>query len=268
MLLTTDDPRPGIGWALRAQGRVLVAIMLRDVRTRFFGNALGYLVAIGWPLVHMAILLGLWAAMGRIAPYGNSKLMFFSTGLVPFMSFSYMSRFTMMAVVMNKPLLSFPTVKILDVLIGRGLLELLCSFLVAILLLTILWVSGIDIVPQNMVEAAYALGASMLLGLGFGVFHGIIASGMPTWMTGYNLFIILCWLTCGVMFVPDALPENIRDIVALNPLLHGVEWMRMAYYEAYNSNVLDKEYLLAWGFGSLGAGLVAERFVRGFLLVN
>jgi capsular polysaccharide transport system permease protein len=269
MLAMTDDVRlgrPGIGQALCAEGRVILAIMLRDVRTRFFGSALGYLVAIAWPLVHMAILMAMFIATGRLAPYGSSLTLFFATGLVPFMSFSYMSRFTMISLVMNKPLLNFPAVKMFDVLMGRGILELLCSCLVAILLLTILWLGGVDVAPQNLVQAAYALGASLLLGLGFGVINAVIAVGMPSWLTGYSLVIVLVWITSGIMFVPDALPESLKEIVALNPLLHGVEWMRSAYYEAYSTNVLDKAYILCWGAGSLAVGLVSERFLRGFLL--
>jgi capsular polysaccharide transport system permease protein len=57
---------------LQAQGRILVAIMLRDVRTRFFGSALGFLIAIGWPLSHIFILLVINTAVGKAAPYGDS----------------------------------------------------------------------------------------------------------------------------------------------------------------------------------------------------
>ncbi len=43
--------------ALNRQGRVIYALMLRDVRTRFFGNGLGFLgLSVIWPLVHIVIL--------------------------------------------------------------------------------------------------------------------------------------------------------------------------------------------------------------------
>jgi capsular polysaccharide transport system permease protein len=151
-------------------------------------------------------------------------------------------------------------------MIGRGVLELLCSCTVAILLLLILWISGIDVVPQNLLQAAYALGVSLLLGVGFGFINAVIAVGIPGWVIGYSLVIVLMWVTSGIMFVPSDMPEMIKDIVSYNPILHCVEWMRSAYFEAYSTDVLDKEYVLCWGAGSLSVGLIAERFLRGFLL--
>jgi capsular polysaccharide transport system permease protein len=47
---------------LTTQGRVLYALMLRDVRTKFFGNGLGFIaLSIFWPLVHILILLLIYA---------------------------------------------------------------------------------------------------------------------------------------------------------------------------------------------------------------
>lgn len=42
--------------------------------------------------------------------------------------------------------------------------------------------------------------------------------------------------------------------------------MRIAYFQGYQSDVFDKNYLLAWGVGSLLVGLLIERFARGKLL--
>jgi capsular polysaccharide transport system permease protein len=213
----------------------------------------------------MLILMTLWTVLGRATPYGNSPLLFFATGLIPFMSWNYMSRFTMLALVVNRPLVSLPVVKVLDVVVARGVLELLCSCLLSVIMLVGLWTLGVDVVPQNLVEAAYALGASLLLGFGFGIINGIIAMGFVQWATGYSLIIILAWLTSGVFLIPNSMPTALREVVAFNPVLHGVEWMRTAYYDGYISSVLDKEYLLTFGFGSLALGLVLERFIRGWI---
>jgi capsular polysaccharide transport system permease protein len=265
-MLIIPNAQPEPFRALRAQGRVIFALMLRDLRARFFGHGLGYLVQIAWPITHVGILLVLYTALGRAAPYGSSVMVFLATGLIPFMTFSYMSRFTQFAMVMNRPLLGFPAVKVLDILLAHGLLEILAASLMTAFFVALLWVAGVDVVPRDIVQAAYALGASMLLGFGFGVINGIISLALPYWTTGYAFVIIILWVTSGILFVPDALPEEFQRIIALNPILHGVEWMRSAYYDGYGSRVLDKGYILAWGFGSLVLGLLAERYARGRLL--
>jgi capsular polysaccharide transport system permease protein len=265
-MLTIAREGAGIAKAVRTQGNVIFALLLRDLRSRFFGHGLGYLVVIGWPTTHIGLLMAMYTFSGRQAPYGSSILVFSATGLIPFMVFSYMSRFTQHAMVLNRPLLGFPAVKVLDVLLAQGLLQILTSCLITAFFVAVLWLAGVDVMPQDIVQAAYALGACMLLGFGFGIINGIIALGLPYWVTGYALTLIVLWFTSGILFVPDALPESIRNIVALNPILHGVEWMRSAYYDGYGSQVLDKGYLLSWGLGSLVIGLLAERYARGRLL--
>jgi capsular polysaccharide transport system permease protein len=251
---------------VKAQWRVLVALMLRDIKTRFGGTEWGFLLAIGWPLSHILILLLINAGLGRTAPYGESAALWFATGIIPFMAFSYMSRFIMMGILLNKPLLCFPTVKITDILFARAIVEVLSAGLVILITLTIFWGVGIDFMPIDIVQASFALLAMMLLGLGFGAINAIIAAAFPFWMTGYALCMVLFWMSSGILFVPDALPAFARDWLAYLPYLQGVEWMRSAYYEGYGGSILDKTYLLSWGVATLFIGLALERLVRGRML--
>ena len=124
---------------LAAQGQVLYALMLRDVRTRFFGSALGFLVTIAWPLVHIVALLMINAWAARVPPYGESAALFIATGVVPFMAFSYVSRFTLMGMLLNKPLLTLPIINVTDILFARVILEILSSVIVVIILGISFW---------------------------------------------------------------------------------------------------------------------------------
>jgi ABC-type polysaccharide/polyol phosphate export permease len=72
--------------AAKRQRRVLLALMLRNIRTRFFGHGLGYLIAIAWPLTHILIVVAVFTLLGRVAPYGDSVVLFIPTGTVTFMS--------------------------------------------------------------------------------------------------------------------------------------------------------------------------------------
>jgi len=96
---------------------------------------------------------------------------------------------------------------------ARALLELLGSCIMTASLFGILWFSGIDFMPRDVAEASFALGASVMLGFGMGIINAIIAMAFCGWITGYALVIIVFYISPGVMFVPDALPEEacIRD---------------------------------------------------------
>jgi len=236
------------------------------MRTKFFGNGFGYLVAIGWPLTHILVLVVLFSVSGRTQPYGDSLALFIATGVVPFQTFSYVARFMMLALIRSRPLLSFPEVKVLDMLISAALLEVLSACVVVIAFLIIAWFAGIDAVPRDIVQAVYALGACVLLGIGFGLFNGVVALAFSPWMTGYILVVIILWAASGIVYVPDVLPALFRQILSYNPTLQLVEWMRSAYYEGYGNIVLDRGYVLGFAVVSVFGGLLLERAARGQIL--
>jgi capsular polysaccharide transport system permease protein len=252
--------------AFTRQRRVLYALMLRNIRTRFFGNGLGYLFAIAWPLSHIIIVVALFSMAGRGAPYGDSAALFVATGALPFMTFSYVSRFMILSTINNRPLLAFPEVKVLDILAASALLEILAASCVTIVLIVIAWFVGIDVIPRDIVQAAFAYGAAILLGLGFGLFNGVMAFAVPGWFTGYSLMTIVLWITAGVVFVPDALPAPLREILAYHPVLQVIEWMRSAYYDGYGGLVLDRAYPIGYGVVAIFLALLFERAMRGRLL--
>lgn len=252
--------------SLTIQFRVLKALILRDIRTRFFGNGLGYLVAILWPLTHMVVLLGLYVAAGRAAPYGGSVVQFLAIALAPSITYLYMSRFILMSVIQNKPLMNFPIVKLTDIIIARALLESVTACCCAIILASLLFVLNEPVAPTDVVSAALAFLSSLLLGLGLGCLFGVIAFKLPGVLLVCILLNIIVYATSGVVFVVDALPEEVRNVLSYNPLMHSVEWMREAYYVGYKSLTLSKTYLVGFGAVSLFLALVIERVLRDFLL--
>ena len=106
----------------------------------------------------------------------------------------------------------------------------------------------------------------MLLGVGFGILGGIITAFSPMFFTAYSISIIVIWVASGVLFVPDALPQQATYWLSYNPALQCVEWMRAAYYEGYGSQILDKTYTVRWGIVTVLLGLALERVVRGKVL--
>lgn len=265
-MLIEHGEKFGIPEALTRQGRVLHAVMLRNIRTRFFGHGLGYLVAVAWPLTHILILLAIANFAGRAPPFGDSTVLFIATGTVPFMVFSYISRFMQLSVLTTRPLLGFPQVKVLDVLFATVTLEVLSSCCVILILLILAWLFDISSMPRDIVEAFFAIGASILLGFGLGLLMGVLALAAPIWATIYGLLMIVLWMTSGVAYVPDFLPEPLRSIAAYHPVLQVVEWMRSAYYEGYGEGLLDRRYVLEVAIGSVFLGLLLERGTRGHLL--
>ena len=61
--------------------------------------------------------------MNRPPPIGIDLTLFFGLSILPFVIFTYPSRQIMLALMTNRPLLNFARVKIMDIIIARGILE-------------------------------------------------------------------------------------------------------------------------------------------------
>lgn len=256
---------PSVWDTLFSLRNVLYALMLRDIQTRF-GSAPGFIIAIAWPLSHILVLVLISIGVGRIAPYGDSALLWFAVGMTPFMIVSYTSRFMMYGLIQNRPLLQFPAISIIDILLSRVLIEVIVAFCVCLCLFFILLYLDVDWMPARLGMAATAFLVSLYLGIGLGVINGILAMAWEKWPTIYALLTILLWLTSGAYFVPSALPGQIRDMLYFHPITQCIEWTRIAWFESYSSSVFDYQYVLGFATVTLFLGLSMERLFRGRLL--
>ena len=249
---------------IRTQIQVLYAIMLHDIKSRFFGNGLGFAVTFLWPLGHVIVILVV--NTGRAVPHGSSMILYAATAAVPFVTANYISRFMMLAIIQNKNFLGYPAIKPLDIILARFLLEIMNNFCITVTLLVSMTLIGIDVQPPNLVQAAYAWCAAVFLGTGIGLLSAVIAMRFPLWTIIYIPFLIVSWITCGIGIDPELLPAQYSYYISFNPVLHAVEWMRASYYTDFHPHLLDKPYLLIFSFVCAGAGLVYLSLFRGSLL--
>ncbi|MDR7038320.1 capsular polysaccharide transport system permease protein [Methylobacterium sp. BE186] len=240
--------------------RVLHALMLRDMRTRFGGSHLGYAVVVLWPVVHVFVLVSIYVFRKVPAPLGESRALFFSTGAVTVLIFQYISKEVMKAVLMNKPLTYYPQVKNFDVVLARVLVEIITGFLGLLTVMSALVVLGVNPIPADPIVAIAGYCAAIALGIGIGTINIGIVAFFPGWLIGYQLFNILMYIASGVIFLPHYLPKQIYDILKYNPAMQIVEWVRLGYYPNSNMHV-DYMYVMLFSLTTLSLGLLLERVV-------
>ncbi len=260
-------PKSLILEAIVRQKNVMAAVILRDMRTRFFNHGLGFIVVPLWPLTHMAILILMHTFAGHgTVPFGESTAVFYATGLLPTLTFMYVSRFMGYSLLMNKPMLAFPEIRVIDVMMGRAVLEIIGACITLFLIILALIFFGENPIPFNIEQAVFCYLATILLAVGFGTLVGVISMFVPMLATAYALVIIIIYISSGVVFVASALPEQIGYALSFNPVLVCVEWMRASFYETYSDRLVDRGYVIAWGMGTLLLGLAIDRVFRRQLL--
>ena len=253
-------PPPGFFERLRAQGRVIHALIIRETRTRFGDSKLGYGWALLEPIAHILMLSLVFAVLMRgRPPIGEEFFIFYYTGIIPYHMFVHTSSSMTYAIASNGSLLQLPLVGTFDVLMARGLLELLTDTLVAVVLLAGFGALGLGVLPQDFAGVSTSLLVVWLLGCGCGFLNAVINAFAKSWDKIWAQLTRLLYFCSGIFYVPGMMPEWIRDILAWNPLLHAIDWFRSSFFREYEPHWLDRSYLLAFAVVTLLAGLGLER---------
>ncbi|MEO0497492.1 MAG: capsular biosynthesis protein [Pseudomonadota bacterium] len=255
-----------VGYALREKRDVMNAVILRDVRTRFFNHGLGFLVVPLWPFCHLMAMLAIYGLVGRAVPFGDDLNLFFATGLLPTLIYMYVSRFMAISLLANKPMLSFPVVHLLDIVLARAALEVIGGFLAILMIVGVLVLMGSNPMPNDPGQAVMCLFVVVAFAVGTGIIVSVFVMMQEFAFMGYMLVQIFVYLGSGTLFVTAYLPRQVSEILAWNPVLHAVEWMRTSFYVGYPDQVMDKGYLIGWTLGSIFVGLLLERIMRARLL--
>ena len=249
--------------ALRSQGRVIFALMLREARTRYGRTKLGYLWAFIQPCIHIAFFWSVMTFLGRRAnPLDDNNAMFLATGMLTFLGFRNVMRRTQGGYGSNEALLSFPIVKVVDVFLGRALLELATWVTVSMVIIGLLIMAGAGSYPHDILSMVTAILALFMIAFGMGMTIGIISEFIPALGNVRAIPMRLLYFLSGVFFLPDAMPPAAREVLAWNPVLHGITLFREGYYWMYDSNILDVNYLFGWAVGSLLVAFTVERAFR------
>jgi capsular polysaccharide transport system permease protein len=248
--------------------RVIGALIVRDARTRSGRSAIGFLKSILVPFGHLALVVVVYTALGRVTPIGTDTITFLTLGVMPFILFMYPARMTMVSLSENRPLLYFPNITILSIVIARAILEVIASSVVCCLLIGTLIISGHEFSPDDSVILLFALLSAVCLGVAFGFLNASIALVFPTWQFVFNVGLSGFYAGSCLMFLPDFIPAPIRNILSYNPLLHSVEWVRVAYYDQYTSSTLDLPYLFWFTASTLLVAFALERSLRRVLLTH
>ena len=239
-----------------ASTRTIMALILREMSTRYGRTPGGYLWSIAEPLAAILILSIAFSLVMRTPSLGTSFLLFYATGYMPFDLYQALSNTISKAISFSKPLLKYPAVTWVDAVIARFLLNSLTGLLVSGLLL-----GGILMVIDSRAvldfpAIATAMGLAMILGLGVGVLNCALIGLFPLWAMVWSIITRPLFIASGVFFLYDILPPLAREILWYNPLIHIVGRMRTGFYSTYTAAYINEVYVLVVALICLAMGLV------------
>ena len=250
---------------LGASARVLFALIMREMTTRFGRSALGYLWAFIEPVAFIALLSLAFSQIAHSPPIGRSFPLFYASGFIPFHFYSDIASLTGRSVNVNRPLLNYPAVTALDTVLARLILQTLTGVTVAAVVFTGIFLAFDDPVHVAPVPLMTALGLGVLLGLGVGLVNVTLFSLSKGWETAYGVISRpLVFVSC-VFYTFESLPLFVREVLWWNPIVHLVGLARSGFYAVYDGSHVSPLYVLAVALGLIVLGLVLMSAFAGRL---
>lgn len=248
---------------LGASKRIVAAILLQDMQTRFGRSYFSYVIAVAWPLSHAVFILVAYLLVNKLAPVGDDPAIFALTGVLPYILCFYPGRVMPVIFLQNRQLLNIPVVRPIHIIASSLTIELLTGFIVLTLIVGGAAIAGVDIVPHDLTAASAAVFATLFLGVGLGCFNIICTAVVgPFYLVFYIISMIGLYITSGVYVPAWLIPESTRRWVEYNPLYNLVEWLRSAYYASYDPDLVNKTLVVGAATIALLLGLLGERLLR------
>ncbi len=248
---------------LEVQVRVLFALVVREMVTRYGRSAGGYVWAIIEPAVTIALLTAVFSAISRHPSLGTNFPVFFATGYLGFHIYMDISRAVSVAIQSNRALLNFPRISMLDVIIARFLLQTTTSVTAFAVIMGSLLIYFDLHAPMDFVAIFTAIAYAALLGLGIGTLNCVLFAFSPTYERAFNLINRPMFLISGVFFIYEDLPADLQHLIWWNPLIHLTATMREGFYAEYHAAFVAPVFVLLVALTSLMLGVLLLRAFRG-----
>ncbi|MDH4189217.1 MAG: ABC transporter permease [Betaproteobacteria bacterium] len=240
------------------------ALFLREAVTRLAAGRGAWVWLLLDPVAQIAFLMVIFSAIRARAGAGVDFTVFLAIGVLGYQMFRSPADRAMEAIAANAALFSYRQVKPIDAVISRCLLEGLLQILVAAVLMSGTALLGLEVLPRDPLQfgAAYALLWCFGTGLGMALSVGNVL--VPEIGKIARLVFMPLYLVSGVMFSPHILPPAARDWLMLNPVMQGIEMMRVSFFSSYPPlPSLDRGYLAGCALLALFLGLALQvRYAR------
>lgn len=252
---------------LNVQGRVIAALILREVHTLYGDTRLGYLWAIIQTALNIAIFWLFREYFGAHAPHGMGIAIFLLCGFIPWNMFKDTLNRCMTAVKANRALLTFPQVTELDLMLARTVVVWGTQIVCASLILLAAYLMEQPVHLRDPASLAATLFFAPLLGLGMGLVCASLARLWPTLERLVPILTRFLFFASGIFFQISELPARFSGPLLLNPVANLTEWQRYGFSSSSAAPLYSVGYVTLWCLSSLCLGLLLERYVRGRTLL-
>lgn len=244
------------------QYRVLKALVLRDMSSKYGDNRLGYLMGVFMPIISISAMIMMFGLRGKMVPGDFSLGVFVVTGYPLWQGFQGMYSKAMSSASRSDPLLMFPQITHLDLILSAIILEFATNTVVFFVLCLGVVVAFSSEPPADPLGVLLCYWGCMWIGSAFGLVLCAIQRAAPMIVSFLNMFMRFGMWISGVVFAINRLPPVLWPYLQWNPILHLVEGARTLWNPGFQAPIFDPGYVVAIGFVLTTLGFVVERITR------
>lgn len=244
------------------QYRVLKALVLRDIAARHGDKRLGPLMSVITPVIAIAVMFLFFNLRGKVAPDSLNFGVFLATGYPMWIAFRGILTAVMNAASRADPLLMFPQITQLDLIIAKLIHEVALETIVFFVIVAIVMVFFQAKPPADPLGVLFCFWGCSWIGASLGLVLCGMQRAVPFAVIVINSLMRLGIWVSGVMFTLNRLPDWIWPYLKWNPLLHLIEGARLLWDPAFSAPVFNPGYVMAIGAVLTTIGFVFERASR------
>lgn len=226
------------------QGRVIKALVMREIITRYGRHNIGFLWLFAEPMIFTLGITALWVATKATHGSQLNIIGFAVTGYSTILLWRNAANRCASAVQANSALLFHRNVKIIDLMFSRIILEV-AGATISFVVLSIFFISlGFMDMPADIFLMLTAWLLFIWFSTGLALIVGVMSVTSEIFDRLWHAFTYILFGLSGVGFLVDWLPPNAQKVVLIIPMVHGTEMLRHGYYGDKITTYEDPVYFI------------------------
>ncbi len=242
------------------------ALFLRETLQRLFGVRMGWAWLIVEPGMHMFIISFIWTVIRKGEMGGMDVAVWIITGMLAFFLFRRTATQAMHSIDCNRAFFAFRQVRPFDTVFIRSCVEAYIMTFVSLFILCIAAFIGRDVYPHNPLLIITALFGLWSFGLGYGMVTSVIMRLIPETSHLLSLIMMPLYFLSGVIMPIMSIPQPYRNYLLYNPIVHGLEAVRLGFFPYYNTISYNLPYLFMWSLSTIVLGMILYRIYETRLI--
>lgn len=239
--------------------RIVHALMMREMITRFGREGFGFLWLVGEPLLFCGGVLIMWTLIKPEYEHGVRLGPFVMTGYMSVLLLRHQISYCLTALQANVGLLHHRQVAPLHLYMSRNLLEFAGTTAAFLIVYIVLYFLGQVAAPANWLLLYGGWAVTAWLGVGMSLLFAGLALRFEIMERLVPVLMYIMVPISGAFFMVAWLPAHYRDLYLMIPFPHGIEMLRSGVFGEFVPTYYDPVYALVWGaiLNIVGMSLIA-----------